>query len=189
MRRGMLAAALLTCVACGGGGSSSSPATVNGTIGGQGMGAQDAVSAVITVAPNSLGDILITNSPNTCAKLSAGQIPRNAKAIAFGLGTVSGTSISAPTVTATFTVYSQANIIGKTGNVGIARYQAIDANCNPVSDIEATSGTVVLTKVDSTGYAGTLDITFADSSHVTGSFSAARCNALETAPNITGTCV
>jgi len=48
MQKGILAVALLLVGgACGGGGSSSS-ASVNGTIGRQSMGAQDAVSNVIT---------------------------------------------------------------------------------------------------------------------------------------------
>lgn len=186
MRRGMLAAALLACAACGGG-SNSSPATVNGTIGGQGMGAQDAVSTVFTVASDSAGLIFITNSPNTCAKLSAGQIPRNGKAILIILGTQSGSSTSAPTATGSYTVFSSVAIVGQIGNVALVRYQAVDASCTPTSDIEATGGTVTLTKIDTSGYAGTFDMTFSDNSHVTGSFTANKCTALS--PNISGTCV
>jgi len=115
MQKGILAVALLLVGgACGGGGSSSS-ASVNGTIDGQSMGAQDAVSNVFTSGSNSEGGILITNSANTCAKLSAGQ------------------------------------------------------------------------RIDSNGYAGTLDLTFSGTAgHVTGSFSANRCAALSM--NIGGTC-
>jgi len=141
------------------------------------LDARDALSNVITVGTNSVGGILIINSPNTCAKLSANQLPRNAKGIAIAIGTNSASRLSAPTATGTYTVYSQAATAGKTGNVATALYGATDANCVPVSSIETTSGTVTLTRVDSSGYSGTFDITFSDASHVTGSFSASKCAA------------
>jgi hypothetical protein len=184
MRKGILAAALFVCGACGGGGSSN--ATVNGTISGQSMGAQDSVSNVLTSSSDSEGLILITNAANTCGKLTAGQQPRNAKAILIEIGTQTATAVSAPAASGTYTVHSSGTIGNFTGNVALALYAATDANCNPVSSIEASSGTVTLTRVDSTGYSGTFDITFSDASHVTGSFTAGKCTALST--NIQGTC-
>ncbi len=184
MRKGILAAAFLACGACGGG--SSSPASVSGTMSGQSMDARDALSKVVTVGTDSVGAILISNSPNTCAKLSANQQPRNAKWIVIAIGTQSGSRASAPTGTGNYTVYSQAAIVGATGNVALAVYAATDANCVAVSRIEATSGTVVLTRVDSSGYSGTFDVTFSDASHVTGSFSASTCAAFGASSQ--GTC-
>ena len=35
-------------------------------------------------------------------------------------------------------------------------------------------GTVTLTRIDASGYAGTFDMTFSDNSHVTGNFTALR---------------
>jgi hypothetical protein len=183
MRKGMLAAVLL-CGACGGG--SSSPASVSGNIGGQSMNAQDAVSGINTVGTNSVAGILITNVANTCSMLTAHQQPRNAKAILIAIGTQNGLSTSAPTSTGTYPVFSPAGIVSARGNVAIAAYGATDANCVTVSRIDATSGTVTLTRVDSSGYAGTFDITFSDSSHVTGSFTASNCAAITS--NVQGTC-
>jgi hypothetical protein len=184
MRKGILAVALFACGACGGG--SSTNATVNGTISGQSMGAQDSVSNVLTSSGNSEGLILITNAGNTCGKLTANQQPRNAKAIFIDMATQTTTTFSAPAASGAYTVYSSGTIGNVTGNVALALYAATDANCNPVTSIEATSGTVTLTRVDSTGYSGTFDITFSDASHVTGSFTAGKCTALST--NIQGTC-
>lgn len=184
MRNASLAVVVLVCAACGGG--SSSPASVNGNIGGQGMSAQDAISNIITVGTDSSAGILIINSGNMCARLSAGQQPRNAKAILIETGTRAGSTISPPTATGAYTVYSQANIVGKTGNVALVRYQATDVNCVTVSDIEATAGTVTLTRIDASGYSGTFDMTFSDTSHVTGSFTANKCTALTA--SIGGTC-
>jgi len=78
-----VAGAMVVCGACGSGGSGS--ATVNGTIGGESMSAQDAVSNTLTSGSTSQGLLLITTALNTCAKLSANQQPKNTKAIAIGI--------------------------------------------------------------------------------------------------------
>ena len=186
MRKGILAAALFVCGACGGGSSSSGSATVNGNIGGQPMAAQDAVSNVLTSGSNSQGFILITNASNTCGKLAASQQPKNAKAIAVGIATQTGTSYAAPAATGAYTVYNSSNIGTASGNVVVGEYVATDALCNNIASIEASSGTVTLTRVDSNGYAGTFDITFSDLSHATGSFTANKCTALT--DTVGGTC-
>jgi len=185
MRKGILAAALFVCGACGGG--SSSPASVSGTLAGQAMGAQDAVSNVLTSGSDSQGFVLITNASNTCAKLTANQQPKNAKAIAVGVATTNATGFSAPAAAGTVTVYSSAAIGNATGNVAVAQYVATDAVCNTIAQIEGSSGTLTLTRVDANGYSGTFDITFSDGSRATGSFSANKCTALS--DSIAGTCV
>ena len=184
MRGGLLAAALLACAACGGG-NDSSPATVNGTINGQGMGAQDAVSNVLSAGTDSLGFIFVTNAANTCAKVSAGQIPRNGKAIAIFIGMQSASGISAPATTGPYSVLNPA-AGSQTGNVALAVYQSVDASCTPNADLAATGGTVTLTRIDASGYAGTFDMTFSDNSHVTGNFTANKCSGLT--QNMSGTC-
>jgi hypothetical protein len=183
MRKGILASAILACVACSG---SSSPASVSGTIGGQSFGAQDSVSNVLSIGFGSAGVVLITNAPNTCGKLSAGQEPRNAQAVFLLVGNQTAGVVSAPTAAGSFTVHDSATVGSFSGPVAVAQYQAIDANCLPIAQIEAISGTVTLTRVDSTGYAGTFDLTFSDASHATGSFTANQCAALTM--NISGTC-
>jgi DICT domain-containing protein len=51
----------------------------------------------------------------------------------IAIGTQSGSRASAPTGTGNYTVYSQAAIVGATGNVALAVYAATDANCVAVS--------------------------------------------------------
>ena len=183
MRKGILAATLFVCGACGG---SSSPVTVNGNLAGSAMGAQDAVSNT-----PSTGDfpalMLFTNAPNTCARLAAGEQPKNAKALAIGIGTINGNIFFAPAASGSFTVYGFAEVGNHTGNVAVAQYIGTDAACTQVADLEGTSGTVTLTRVDANGYAGTFDITFADLSHVTGNFTANKCAALS--QDLGGKCV
>jgi hypothetical protein len=185
MHKGILAAALLACGACGG--SSSSPASVSGSIGGQPFDAQDSISNLVSIGFGSGGLILITNSPNTCGKLSASQQPKNAKAIFFELGNQTAGGISAPPATGSYTVHDSTTINNFTGNVALGQYAATDATCTPVAEVETISGTVTLTRVDANGYSGTFDVNFTDGSHATGSFSANRCAALST--SIGGTCI
>lgn len=177
MRTAMVAAVAIVCGACGG---SSGPVSVSGNIAGQSMGAQDAVSNVIPInpPPNSEGAILLTNAANTCAKLTADQQPKNAKAILIEIGLQTPNGVSAPTAAGTFTVYTKATVGNYNGNVALVTYLATDANCNPLTPIDANGGTVVVSRVDNNGYAGTFDITFTDASHIQGSFTANRCNAL-----------
>jgi hypothetical protein len=185
MRNGILAVALFLCGACGG--SSSTAASVQGNLAGQPMGAQDAVSNIINFSTSDVeGAILITNAPGTCAKLAAGQQPKNLKAIQVGMGTQTGNTITAPAASGAYAVHGSSTIGTATGNVAAALYVATDANCNVVTQIEATSGTITLTRADASGLSGTFDITFSDSSHVTGSFGANRCTSLT--PTAQATC-
>src|SRR5262249_51716833 len=133
------------------------------------------------------GLILVTNAASTCAKVSAAQVPRNGKAILIGAATVSGSSFSAPATLGSYPVFTAATVLSHTGNVAQALYQSVDASCNTNGDLEATGGTVTLTRIDANGDAGTFDLTFADGSHVTGSFTANKCTALTS--NLTGTCI
>jgi len=180
-----VAGAMVVCGACGSGGSGS--ATVNGTIGGESMSAQDAVSNTLTSGSTSQGLLLITTALNTCAKLSANQQPKNTKAIAIGIFQQAGSGgFSAPAAPGTYLVMKANEVSGITGNLALATYEATDANCNQTILIGSSGGTVTLTRVDSGGYSGTFDITFSDASHVMGSFATNNCAAL--ALNLGGTC-
>jgi hypothetical protein len=180
-----VAAAMVVCCACGSGGSGS--AAVTGTIGGESMSAQDAVSNTLTSGSTSQGMLLITNASNTCTKLSANQQPKNSKAIAIGIAQQAGSGgFSAPAAPGTYLVMKANEVNGIAGNLALATYVATDANCNQTTLIGASGGTVTLTRVDSGGYSGTFDITFSDASHVTGSFAANSCAAL--ALNLGGSC-
>jgi len=179
-----VAAAAVLCGACGSGGSGS--AMVNGTIGGQSMSAQDAVSNTFTSGSTSQGLLLITNASNACTKLSVNQQPKNTKTIAIGIAQQAASGgLSAPAAPGTYLVMKANEVSGISGNLALVTYVATDANCNQTILI-GSSGTVTLTRVDSSGYSGTFDITFSDASHVTGSFAANNCAALT--PNLGGSC-
>jgi len=192
----MIAAVALAGAACGGGSNSNSnpnpnpsptsPATVSGNINGQAFGAQDAVSNVLTAGPNSVALILVTNVASACAKVSASQVPRNGKVILILAGALSAASVSAPAAPGSYRVFTAAVINSQTGNVAQAVYQSVDGTCFPNGDLEATGGTVTFTRIDTSGQAGTFDLTFSDGSHATGTFTANKCTALTT--NLTGTC-
>jgi hypothetical protein len=178
-----VAAAVVLCAACGSGGSGS--ATVNGTINGQSMSAQDAVSNISMSGSTSQGLLLITNASKTCSKLSANQQWKNIKAIAIGIVQQAGSGgFSAPAAPGIYLVMKANEVSGVSGNLALATYLATDAHCNQTILIGSSGGTVTLTRVDPGGYSGTFDITFSDASHVTGSFVATNCAALT--PSLAG---
>jgi hypothetical protein len=184
----MAAVALAVCAACGGGGATftTGSASVSGTINGQPMAPRDAVSAVLQVGSNSVGEILIGSYDTICAKINAHQEPRNSQAVAIEIGNRSSTSITAPTATGTYPVVL-ATDHSHTGLQASLQFLATDASCNLITNIDAVAGgTVTLTRIDATGYAGTFDVTFG-TSHVTGSFTSAQCAPLTTAS--TATCI
>jgi hypothetical protein len=180
----ILAVALVAiCAACGGGNGSSGgngSATVSGTIGGQSMTAQDAISAVLGAGtPQSLAFIFITNSANQCSRITAHQAVRNGQALGLEIGTQSGTTITAPGP-GTYPISTVAGTGGVSGPLAVAAYVATDATCTPTTTVplEGASGNVVLTSVSDSGYVGTFDVTFSNNEHVTGSFNTATCTAL-----------
>lgn len=182
--RKVMFALLALCGACGGGGGSTS---VNGTVGGQSMTARDSISNVIQSGSDSAGVILISNTANSCALITAQKQPKNAQALLIEIGTQTATAASAPSAPGTYPVYSQAASTSVMGNVAIVFYAATDAACATTADYESVSGTVTLTRVDTYGYAGTFDVTFGNGGgHVTGSFTTTVCPALTT--SIGGTC-
>ncbi len=190
MRRIMLAVVLALCAACGGGSDGGrSPASVNGAIGGQSMTARDAISNVLQVGGgNSAAGILITNVANTCAMLSANRQPRNVQAIIILMGNQSAGGVTAPTSTGPYTVYPLSGPPPATGNVAFVAYGASDASCKGVASYDGASGNVTLTRVDSSGYAGTFDVTFSGAGgRITGSFTSSTCPGLSANANATCT--
>jgi hypothetical protein len=190
MCRIILAVMFAVCVACGSGSGSGSgsSASVNGTIGGQSMTAREAISNVVQFgAGNSASEILITNVTNICAMVSANQEPRNAQAILMLVGNWNGGVASAATATGVYPVQTFADIQSASGPVALVTYGANDASCNSLPGYDGVSGSVTLTRIDSSGYSGTFDVTFESTGgHVTGSFSTTACAGLEA--SIDGTC-
>jgi len=187
MARRIPAFVLALCAACGGGDATfaTGSASVSGTINGQPMAPRDAVSGVLQTGSNSVGEIFIGSYDTICAKINAHQEPRNSQAVAIEIGNrSSSTSFVAPTATGTYPVFV-ATDHSHTGLQASLQFLATDANCNLITNIDAAAGgTVTLTRIDATGYAGTFDVTFG-TSHVTGSFASAQCAALPTATTTT----
>jgi len=156
------------------------------------MNAQDSASNVYSFDTASEVLVYIMNVANSCTMLTASQQPSNANVIAIQIATKSASGVSTPTALGNYPVYTAAGIGAASGNVSLARYQTSDATCAATSDYEATSGSVTLTRIDASSYAGDFDITFSDSNgsvvgHLTGSFNANLCAAL--GPTIGGTCI
>jgi len=151
------------------------------------MTPRDAVSVVVQNGSNSAGEIVITNFDTTCAKFNAHQEPKNSQAISIAIGNRSSPNgILAPSATGSYAVYAQADSVNHVGLQAIAQFVSTDASCNlnPGQPFPAVAGgTVVLTRIDASGYSGTFDLTpatTAGNSHVTGSFTSAQCAPLAT---------
>ncbi len=183
MRRGIAVAALFACAACGSSGSEGAGPSVNGTIAGETLVAREAISFVLDEGLISMGVIVVTDAQGVCAKATAGQEPKSMKGITFMLNSWTGTREAPPTATGAYTIHPGS--VHVDGNEAHVRYGATDESCDSTHDIDATSGTVTLTSIDSGAYAGTFDVTFADGSHVTGSFKSTRCSAFESLPTLT----
>jgi hypothetical protein len=187
------AASLAVCIACGGGGggntNTTGSATVNGTVGGLSLPASDAVSNVVAVSGQTAGAILISSTANACATISANNLFKNAQVLLISIGTQNAGTTTAPSSPGTYPVFSSADSISQTGKVAVAVFVATNSLCM-ASPSEGISGTVTLTRVDSTGYAGTFDITFSGGTgQLTGSFTTALCTPLNPNSGSGGHCV
>jgi hypothetical protein len=155
--------------ACGGGGNSGmAPATVNGTVNGLTLTAEDAIYAnePIVGTTSTETTIAIANASMTCADGAAGKIPRNLKSVLLFLATSADGGITAITAPGTYPI----------GGINLASFLVFDATCQPVtaSSAQATSGTVTITALSTQAISGTFDLMFG-SDHLTGSFNAANC--------------
>ncbi len=183
MPKTIMAAVVLACVACGGG----DPVSLNTVIAGERMVAKDAVSNILAVdkaGTKKSALIYIADVPSTCAMLNAGQETKNSKGILLQLATLTGSTVSAPATTGDYVVHPS----NPAGNVAEAYYWKNDAACEETNEMTGVSGTVTLTGIDGSSYSGTIDITFEDRSHVTGSFTSNTCAALLPQFNI-GICI
>jgi hypothetical protein len=179
----LAAASLALCAACGGGDGSNfatGTATLTGAIGGHPMTGRDAVSVIVGAGTaQSAALMVLTNAANQCSLFTNHQAVRNAQVIVMGLGTQSGTTSTAPVV-GSYPIYTLAGSVTASGPVAIAQFATTDASCHTTTPVpvEATTGHVDLTSVAPAGYVGTLDVTFSNAEHITGSFNTANCAAL-----------
>jgi len=167
MRRYAVLIAVAASLGCG------SSNSVNGTIQGQTLSAQDALlltnnTTVGGTTVYGLG-VSIMNISNACstaqADISSNKDPANAASLTIGIGSTS------PIAAGTF------NITSASSPAADAIFVKTDSSCHSTIDggaAQATSGTVTLSSVSASSASGTFDLTFG-SDHVTGSFSASSC--------------
>jgi hypothetical protein len=193
-------AIVLALTACGGGsttpdagsqhdakpidGHTAAGNVVTGTLGGSSFGALDAVAN--TVSANGFDfDMMstmveMTTFANDCSLQMTSTGTPNGHLLMFDLATTDSAGHSAPvTGPGTFTVFS--GTAAPSSKLAEVYFEADGADCLKATDEFATSGTVTLTSA-TPPLAGTFDVTFSDG-HVTGSFAAASCTALD--PNRT----
>jgi hypothetical protein len=172
---GMLAAAL----ACG---------SSSGMVRGQPMKPVDAVSSPARVSLGAISAdvaaIVLSDVSGVCGKLTANTEPRNGKALVILLADVDRSSyaVTAPTGPGTFDVYNPAGAFGlPPAHLAVVRFGVNDSCAEvPEQSAVATSGSVNLTSVSATGYAGTYTIGFETGEQITGEFHTASCPGLAT---------
>ena len=138
-----------------------------------------AIDAISGVRPdrNSMAVILITNVPNLCPQLGVQQRNWQFEILLF-IPKVGEPGSFAPTAPGVFPVYTFG---APSGPQALVYFSVFD----PDGPLAANDGgNVTLTRVDDNGYAdnrysGTLDVTFIEGSHVTGSFSTGACEFLD----------
>jgi hypothetical protein len=171
MNRFAIAAAVLCIVGCGGGGGSSSF-----TIRGQSFSAVETISAVQTTSSSSVGVVIFSGRSGICALAASNTNPKNTKGLLIVVSN-NGTALvaGAYTVTASFSA----------GKIALVQFVSYDNTCGDITAQEANgvSGTVTLTSVSGNALAGSYDITFDSTDHITGSFTGTGC----VIPSSTGT--
>jgi hypothetical protein len=184
IQRGVLAAAALALLgACGGGSGQTYNLTgsgsMTGTISSQPMTVSDAVSNTVSQTGGSAGAMIISSAANQCQLINARRTLKSGSALAIVFGIQSGNTVAVPTP-GIYTVHTLETINGFQGMVAAVQFAVNDATCTTTTGpVEATGGTLTVTRVDATGYTGSFDLTFG-SDHVTGTFSTGTCSALGT---------
>jgi hypothetical protein len=161
------------------------PATVSGMLGGAPFGASDAVSNTTTANgfdfPGMSTDVTLTTFAHECALQSSQTGTPNGRVLLLILGIPDGAGGSAPaTSTGAYTIFS--GTPAASSQLAEAYFEADDATCRKASSAMATGGVVTLDSATSP-VSGTFDLTFDTGEHVTGSFAAPLCTALD--PNST----
>jgi hypothetical protein len=159
---------------------------VNGTLGGNSFGALDAIVNTASASGFDFDgmstDVEITTYANSCdVQMTRTGLP-NQRLLFFVLATTNSAGSSSPiTAAGTYTVFS--GTPPASSQLVEAYYEIDDASCHKSTSEFATSGTVTVTSTSPPE--ATFDLTFSDG-HITGSYRATQCNALD--PNSSPTC-
>ena len=152
---------------------------MQGTILGKQFDAKDCLFEPLVPKAESpySGGLHIYTFTSACSKFTAQAYQANSNHIQMMLiaSQISPTFIARPLTPGTYDALGIGYTGGDLGSVDV-NVQYIDGMCQlPYPyPVESTSGTVVVTKVDSSGIAGTFDVMFG-ADHLTGSFDAPTC--------------
>jgi len=157
---------------------------VTGTLGGSAFGVLDAVSNAVMANGFDFDDmstmIEMTTFANECSLQTSSTGTPNGHLLVLDLAATDGAGHSAPIAAAgAYTLFSGSP--ASSSKLAEAYYEVDGADCLKASAEFATAGTVTVTAVTAP-ITGTFDLTFPDG-HVTGSFTAPSCAALD--PNRT----
>jgi len=182
---GVLIASLMS--ACGSSAPGEGAASVAGTIRGQSFSATTA--ATFESGPTQIGDangptingafVYIADVGSVCS--DAANVVNHPNSAYFGFLLADGLSDGGTAPPSAPAVYDASGASAAHGVLGT--YVSFNASCEDVSEATgASTGTVTLTTVSNTEFAGTFDLMFTASdittpAHVTGSFTAPRCSA------------
>ena len=170
LKLGVLSLLGFAAAACGGSTSSTTGGSseVSGTAGGAPALATDSIALFGTqsvgAVPVAYAGAILTNLNGTCGVLQRKGNPASATAITVLVAT-RNPSVALGT-------YPIGNIAGTNAEVG---YSAESATCMTTVNEKATGGTITITHADGTTVSGSFDATFPSGDHLTGNFSSAVC--------------
>lgn len=173
--------------ACGGGGSSSGGGALSGTVHGQSIGIEDAISAAVTTSVGGLtihaAAIAMGTTKDLCSDAMSNTLHPNEKLVLVLLADVNGTTFNAPTASGMYSVYQGSGAFP--AKSAFFQVEVTDATCKDVTAQSAggTSGTVTLSSVSGNQFSGNFDLVLDSGDHVTGSFDPQECPALNTLVN------
>lgn len=165
--------AFLGSVACGGGDAST--ATVEGTVGGVSLAAQDAIIAALPAEDGKYRDtVVIGDFAHVCSQSrDNAQVP-NGTRLALTLIERDSTGALEPLTPGDFPISEE----GSGPRVARAMFQKLDGSCTATFDAaagQAVSGTVTVTTATFDFTDGTFDLEFPGGDRLTGTFHAAVC--------------
>jgi hypothetical protein len=182
----------LALAACGGGNSphpdaaapdapANAPAVVNGNLGGAPFVPRDAIWTTDTADGfdfNGMSTILmITDFPNACANQMSGTGVPDGRLLMFVLGTTDATGASLPiTQPGAYTVFT--GTAPASSKLAEPYFEIDDAHCLRSAHEFGASGTVTVGSATDPQMAS-FDVAFDNGDHVTGSYRATMCSALD----------
>jgi hypothetical protein len=151
--------------------TASGTATVSGTVGGQAFSARGALGLVESIGPGSSPAIAVVIPANFA--VTCGILQSKSGAVAFANAEQLEFYFFQVGATLTPSTYRVTQPGG--GGAATARYSIANGDCGVAYNETAGSGSVTITASDSAMFSGTFDLTFTNSDHLAGRFSAPIC--------------